>query len=92
MSKKLTTQFAAETSKLGDIRLTVFDKSSKKTFLVDTGAAVSTIPPTISDRSKQDVITQLSAANDSAIATFGERKNPNKIRIQKSSAVEIHRC
>lgn len=73
MSKKLTTQFAAGTGKLGDLRLTVIDKSSKKTFLVDTGAAVSTIPPTMSDRSKQDVITQLSAANNTAIATYGKR-------------------
>lgn len=42
------------------------------TFLVDTGAQVSVIPPTHADRSKIQGLS-LSAVNRTAIATFGTR-------------------
>ena len=54
--------------------LHITDRISKRNFLIDTGAQVSIIPPTCSDRHlrKQESLT-LSAVNDSAIATYGQR-------------------
>ncbi len=51
--------------------LHLIDRTSKLTFLVDTGAQVSVVPPTQADRFRKQAGFSLSAINGSAIATFG---------------------
>ena len=51
----------------------VFDKTSNKYYLVDTGAAVSILPPNALEL-KRKQISCLRAANGSKIAVYGERK------------------
>ena len=53
--------------------LHVTDRISKRNFLVDTGAQVSIIPPTRSDRLRKRESFTLSAVNGSTIATYGQR-------------------
>ena len=73
--KKRVAQSATttETSRLGGRRLVVTDKNSALNFLIDTGADVSTVPPTIADHSQRDLVSKLTAANNTPILTFGER-------------------
>ena len=52
--------------------LHVFDPMTQLRFLIDTGAEVSVVPATSSDRSRPST-TNLKAANGSAIKTFGQR-------------------
>ena len=54
-------------------RLVVHDKSSKKNFLIDSGADISVLPPTYNDRFSSSKST-LFAANGSEIKTFGNRR------------------
>ena len=49
------------------------DKSSGYRLLVDTGAEVSVLPPSRSDRKHAGEGCNLLAVNGSAIATYGER-------------------
>ena len=51
--------------------LHITDRTNKLTFLVDTGAQVSVLPPTRSDRLRQQEGYTLSAVNGTAIATYG---------------------
>ena len=53
--------------------LHITDRISKCNFLIDTGAQVSIIPPTCSDRLRKRESFTLSAVNGSAIATYGQR-------------------
>ena len=53
--------------------LHVTDCTSKRNFLVNTGAQVSIIPPTHSDHLHKRESFTLSAANGSTIATYGQR-------------------
>lgn len=53
-------------------RLHVYDKRTKQHFLVDTGAEVSVIPPRPEDKHHTSKFA-LTAANGSAISTYGER-------------------
>lgn len=71
--KKLLTNYAVETRELGDHRLIITDHITHDSFLIDTGAEVSTVPPTLDDKERRDIITSLTGANNSAIATFGSR-------------------
>lgn len=71
--KKRVAQFTLETRRLGERRLLITCKFTHYTFLIDTGAARSTIPPNATDLSRKDVITRLTAANNLPIFTFGER-------------------
>ena len=60
----------------GSSRLTllhVFDNNSNRYFLVDTGSALSIIPPTRSDRTRQGN-QQLVAANGTPIKSYGTRR------------------
>lgn len=47
------------------------DRSSGKRLLVDTGAEVSVLLPTLSDKPRYNVC-QLQAANHTPISTYGE--------------------
>ena len=61
-------------SGLGTCRLLhITDRTNKVTFLVDTGAQVSVIPPTYSDRLRKQEGFTLSEVNGTAIPTFGTR-------------------
>ena len=51
----------------------VLEWSSHRRFLVDTGAAVSVLPPVKSDRQHSQSGVHLLAANGTAILTFGTR-------------------
>ena len=51
----------------------VTDRSNGFHFLVDTGAEVSVIPPSATDRKHRQTSLSLQAVNDSAIATYGDR-------------------
>ena len=51
----------------------VLERSSHRRFLVDTGAAVSVLPPVKSDRQHSQSGVHLLAANGTAILTFGTR-------------------
>ena len=54
-------------------RLFVRDKTSGQRFLVDTGAEVSVLPPTAKDRQHRNTALDLHAANNTTIATYGQR-------------------
>jgi hypothetical protein len=50
----------------------ITDRGTNRQFLVDTGAEISVIPPSTTDRSNpQDMVLQ--AANNTSIPTFGRR-------------------
>ena len=51
--------------------LYLFEKNTKRNFLVDSGAAVSAFPAGPSDK-KSETDSSLSAANGSKIGTYGE--------------------
>lgn len=83
MPKKLATQHAVETTELGDLRLSIHDPTSGLTFMIDTGAAVSTVPPSVADRDKRSSSTSLSAANGHPIITYGIRNMPVNFGFNK---------
>jgi cleavage and polyadenylation specificity factor subunit 1 len=62
--------------------LTVLDKKSKLTFLIDTGAAVSVLPPLPADL-KNEESSNLRAANGSHIPIYGERYLTLNIGLRK---------
>ena len=65
---------ATNVSGLNSCRLLhITDRTNKLTFLVDTGAQVSVLPPTRSDRLRKQEGYTLSAVNGTAIATYGTR-------------------
>ena len=49
------------------------DRNSKLRFLIDTGAEVSLLPPSISERQRPHKGFTLQAANNTPIATYGKR-------------------
>ena len=53
--------------------LTVWDRLSGSSFLVDTGADVSVFPASLKDRKSRKLTSLLVAANGSAISTWGKR-------------------
>ena len=53
--------------------LHVTDRTNNVTFLVDTGAQISVLPPTHTDRLKKQERCTLSAVNGTAIGTYGTR-------------------
>ena len=50
----------------------VTDRSNGFRFLVDTGAEVSVLPPSATDRKHRRDSLTLQAVNDSPIATYGD--------------------
>ena len=51
----------------------VTDNATKLRFLVDTGAEVSVLPPSVSDRNHRKSTLTLQAVNNSPITTYGNR-------------------
>lgn len=62
----------AEVDHISTYRLFIYDKSTGKKFLVDTGANVSVLPATPRDKQRTPT-NYLYAANGSQIPTYGER-------------------
>ena len=68
-SLEATTDLRASTSRL----LTIADPVSKLSYLIDTGAEISVLPPRPGDRLNASDGIKLQAANGSSIRTFGDR-------------------
>ena len=51
----------------------ITDRSNGLRFLIDTGAEVSVIPPSATDRNHRQGSLTLQAVNNSPIATYGDR-------------------
>ena len=64
--------------------LTIQDPVSKASYLIDTGAEVSVIPPRPEDRRQPLDCVQLQAANGSSIQTFGRRAETIELGLAKS--------
>ena len=58
---------------------------SKLSYLIDTGAEVSVLPPRSEDRNRSPINNmQLQAANGTAIRTFGQRSVAVELGLAKS--------
>ena len=64
--------------------LTIADPVSKLSYLIDTGAEISVLPPCPGDRRNASGGIQLQAANGSSIRTFGERSVQLDLGLAKS--------
>lgn len=65
-------------------RLFLFDKTTNLSFLVDTGADVSVLPPTAEERlQNKPTIFNLIAANGSPIKTYGKRQISISIGLRR---------
>lgn len=75
-SKKLTGQSKHATldSSPSVSRLYITEKSSKRDFLIDTGADISVIPPSSKEKRFAPCQFQLFAANGTQIKTYGSKK------------------
>ncbi|XP_064471547.1 uncharacterized protein LOC135385882 [Ornithodoros turicata] len=62
----------------------VTDRATKQQFLVDTGAPVSIIPASITDRRGKPAAPELYAVNGSAIHTYGERSLTLDIGLRRT--------
>lgn len=85
-SKKLKGQSQVATSDTGqsNTRLFLFDKSTNLSFLVDTGADVSVLPPTAEERQQNEqTMFNLVAANGSPIKTYGKRQISISIGLRR---------
>ena len=51
----------------------IFDRSTSHHFLIDTGAAISVVPPTARERQFTHNVPSLQAANGSSITTYGRK-------------------
>lgn len=73
--KKLNGQSQVATSDngLGSTRLFLLDPMTHQRFLVDTGADISVLPPTSTERRNTHSIFNLVAANGTKIQTYGQR-------------------
>nr|CAH8870860.1 unnamed protein product [Trichobilharzia regenti] len=68
-----------KTSTVGNLRSSsrlfyVTDRNTGTTFLVDTGAEVSVLPPTTQERQHPDPAVTLQAVNKSNIVTYGSKR------------------
>ena len=79
-SLEATPDLRASTSRL----LTIADPVSKLSYLIDTGAEISILPPCPEDRRNASGGIQLQAANGSSIRTFGERSVQLDLGLAKS--------
>lgn len=64
--------------------LHITDRTNNLTFLVDTGAQVSVLPPTTADRLQKRVGFTLSAVNGTSIATYGTRSLTLNIGLRRT--------
>ena len=72
----------------------IVDQSSQRRFLVDTGAAVSVLPPSEIDRRSPQHRRELQAANGSVIATYGLRSLTLNLGSPPAISMDLHdrRC
>lgn len=72
--KKLNgqSQVAMSDSGLGSTRLFLYDKMINQRYLIDTGADISVLPPTSTDRKNIPSVFNLIAANNTNIQTYGQ--------------------
>ena len=68
----------------------VYDRHSGQSFLIDTGADVSVFPASAKDRRTSSPSISLSAANATAIKTWGTRNIPLKITSKNVYTHEFH--
>ena len=66
----------------------IFDRYSNSRFLVDTGAEVSVLPPSLAERSSRQGNFTLKVVNGSEIATFGARS----ITVTSYHSMGVHYC
>lgn len=77
-------------------RLIIIDKITKQQFLIDTGAEISVLPPTNSERkSKSDF--ELYAANSTPITTYGKKTLELNLGLRRSfswqfTIADVDRC
>ena len=64
--------------------LHILDPNNHLTFLVDTGAAVSVLPPSATDRKHPQPHFNLQAANGSTIPTFGRKSLTLNLGLRRS--------
>lgn len=64
--------------------LHIHDPTNHLTFLVDTGAAVSVLPPSPADRKHPQLHFNLQAANGSSIPTFGRKSLTLTLGLRRS--------
>ena len=74
-----TTDLRASTNRL----LTIADPVSKLSYLIDTGAVISVLPPRPCDRLNASDGVKLQAASGSSIRTYGERSVQLDIGLAK---------
>ena len=67
----------------------VTDKQSGRRFLIDTGAEISVLPPTASDRKHPSNQYNLQAITKSPIATFGERSVTLDIGLRRTYQIPV---
>lgn len=87
LSPKLAGQALATTSAPGlstSRLLHIHDPTNHRTFLVDTGAAVSVLPPSPTDRKYPQPHFNLQAANGSNISTFGRKSLTLNLGLRRS--------
>lgn len=87
LSPKLAGQALATTSDPGlstSRLLHIHDPTNHLTFLVDTGAAVSVLPPSPTDRKHPQLHFNLQAANGSHITTFGRKSLTLNLGLRRS--------
>ena len=87
LSPKLTGQPLATTGAPGlstSRLLHIHDRINNLTFLVDTGAAVSVLPPSSTDRKHPQTHFNLQAANGSHIPTFGQKSLTLDLGLRRS--------
>lgn len=65
-------------------RLLIGDRRSSLKYLIDTGADVSVIPPTMIERGKSESSGSLFAANGSIIITYGEKRLELNLGLRRS--------
>ena len=86
LRKKLERQQLKATSVSGNPQSRLFyitDRISGTRFLIDTGAEVSVLPPTKTDKKNSSPYT-LQAVNKSSIATFGEKSMTIDIGLRRA--------
>lgn len=81
---------AAAGSPQGNNTLSVEDRKSGVSYLVDTGAEVSVYPASLQDRQTQNPSIQLSAANGTSIRTWGTRNMSLMLSPKKRYTHQFH--
>ncbi len=78
-----TTSYPGRTNRTSRL-LHIHDPTNHLTFLVDTGAAVSVVPPSAIDRKHRQLNFNLQAANGSSISTYGRKSLTLDLGLRRS--------